>query len=115
MQSGELGGNISFDQVIHQVGLQPVLGVQNNGDIFKVRTQLSVVLAVCPLILVNIFLIREENYLVWIGWFLMVREDFITAAGVEYSAGMVLKKDRFFTLRNTRNSKLSNECLYTFL
>jgi hypothetical protein len=69
LQSGELGGYISFAQVIHQVGLQPVLGVQNNGNIFRVRTQISVVLADCLLIMVNIFLTREENDLVWIGWF----------------------------------------------
>jgi hypothetical protein len=64
-----MGGNISFDQVIHQVNLQPVLGVQNSGDILRVRTQISVVLAFCLLILVNIFLTGEENDLVWIGWF----------------------------------------------
>ncbi len=69
MQSGELGGNISFDQVIHQVNLQPVLGMQNNGDILRARTQISLVLAVSLLILVNIFLTGEENDLVWIGWF----------------------------------------------
>jgi hypothetical protein len=69
LQSGELGGNISFDQVIHQVGLQPVLGVQIIGDILRVRTQIYVVLAFCLLILDNIFLTGEENDLVWIGWF----------------------------------------------
>ena len=55
--------------MIHQVGLQPVWGVHNNRDILRVRTLVTVVLAVCLLILNKKFLIREEKDVVWIGWF----------------------------------------------
>jgi hypothetical protein len=55
--------------VVHHVGLQLVLVVHDNEDILMVRTQLSVILAVCLSILVKIFIIREENYLVWSRWF----------------------------------------------
>jgi hypothetical protein len=37
--------------VVHQVGLQLVLVVHDNGDILMVRTQLSAILAVCLFIL----------------------------------------------------------------
>jgi undecaprenyl pyrophosphate phosphatase UppP len=47
--------------VVHQVGLQLVLVVHDNGDIFMVRTQLAAILAVCLFILVKIFLIREKK------------------------------------------------------
>jgi hypothetical protein len=66
LQSVELGGHISFN---HQVGIQLVLVVHDNGDILKVRTQLSVIPPVGLSILLKIFLIREENYFVWIRWF----------------------------------------------
>ncbi len=52
-----------------QVGLQLDLVVHDNGDILMVRTHLSVILSVCLTILVKFFLIKEENYLVWIRWF----------------------------------------------
>ncbi len=55
--------------VVRQNGLQPMLGLHSNGDILRVRTQLSVILAVCLFILDKILLIREENYFVWIRWF----------------------------------------------
>jgi hypothetical protein len=42
----------SLQTVIHEVGLQPVLDVHNNRDILRVRTLVTVVLAVCLLILI---------------------------------------------------------------
>ncbi len=48
-------GPHSIQLVIHQVCLQQVLGVHNNRYILRVRTLLSVVLAVCLLILIKNF------------------------------------------------------------
>ncbi len=56
-----------------------------------VRTQLSVILAVCLTIMVKIFLIRKSNYLVWIRWFSSGVQRFSIAARVAYSADMFLK------------------------
>jgi hypothetical protein len=38
------------------------------GSATLVGTQKSYILAVCLMILVKMFIIREENDLVWIGW-----------------------------------------------
>jgi hypothetical protein len=53
LYSGELGGHIPFNWWFIRLGLQPVLGVHNNSDILGVRTMISVVLAVCLLILIK--------------------------------------------------------------
>jgi hypothetical protein len=103
--------------VIHQGGIQPVLGVHNNGDILRVRTELSVVLDVCLLILVKIFSSEKKMILFGLAGFLLVCTDFITDSRVDYSTCRhgFENKDRFLTLCNKRDAKLPNECLYTFI
>jgi hypothetical protein len=77
--------------VVHQVWPPATVGCLNNGGILRVRTQLSYILAVCILILVKIFLITEENYVVCIAGLLLVRKAFSTAAQVAYTVNMVFK------------------------
>jgi hypothetical protein len=79
----------SIQPVVHQVGLQLDLVVHDNGDILRVRTHISVILAVCLSILVKV--IREENYLVWIRWVSSGAQKFKHAGRVGYSADMFLK------------------------
>ncbi len=59
----------SLQPVIHQVGLQPVLGVHNSRDILRVRTLVTFVLAVRLLIPMKKISYQRKNYVVWIGWF----------------------------------------------
>ncbi len=68
--------------MIHQVGLQPVLGVHNIRDILRVRTLVTVVLAVCLLTLIKKF--SSEKKMMWFGLagFLLVHKAFSTAAQV---------------------------------
>jgi hypothetical protein len=66
--------------------------VHDNGDILTVRTQLTIILSifVFPSWL-KFFLIREENYLVWIRWFSSGAQGLSIAGRVAYSADMFLK------------------------
>ncbi len=77
--------------MVHQVVLKLVLVVHDNGDILMVRTQLSVILAVCLSILVKIFRIREKIISCGLGGLLLVRKGFSIAARVAYSADIFLK------------------------
>jgi hypothetical protein len=45
-----------------------IYGSQGSGSATLVGTQKSYILAVCLMILVKMFIIREENDLVCIGW-----------------------------------------------
>jgi hypothetical protein len=91
-------------QVIHQVGLQPVLGVQNNRGILRVRTMISVVLAICLLILIKKIYHQIRK---WCDWDLLVSYD---ARRFYHSCrSWVLCRHGF------ENKDRSNECLYTFL
>jgi hypothetical protein len=73
LQSVELGGHISFN---HQVGIQLVLVVHDNGDILIVRTQLSVILAVGLSIppCLKFFSSEKKIILFGLGGFLLVRK-----------------------------------------
>ncbi len=78
--------------VDHQAGLQLDLVVHDNGDIFMVRTHLSVILSVCLAILVKIFP-HQRRKLFWfrLGGFHLVCKGFSIAGRVAYSANMILK------------------------
>ena len=54
-------------------------GSDGSGSATLVGTQKSYVLAVCLMILVKMFIIREENDLVCIGWLSYARKAFNTA------------------------------------
>jgi hypothetical protein len=77
--------------VVHQVGLQLLLVVHDNGDILMARTQLSAILDVCLFILFKIF--SSEKKIIWfgLGGLLLVRKGFSKAAKVAFSGDMFLK------------------------
>jgi hypothetical protein len=77
--------------VVHQVGLQLLLVVHDNGDILMVRTQLSDILAVCLFILFKNFSHQRKNIWFGLGGLLLVRKNFSKAARVAFSADMFLK------------------------
>jgi hypothetical protein len=69
--------------------------VHDNGDILKVRTQLSAILAVCLFILVKIFLISQKTFWFELGGFLLMRNGFRKAARVVYPADFDNKNSLF--------------------
>ncbi len=74
----------------------------------------SVVLVVCLLILVNIFSYQRRK---WFGldWLVFLwREDFYHSCRSWVLCKRGFENTDFFALRNNRDSKLPNECLYTF-
>jgi hypothetical protein len=87
-----LSWEVTFLQpVVYQVGLQLVLVVHGNGDIFMVRTQLSAILVVFLFILVKIFPIRLKKYLAWIRWFSWCAKVLAKLQELHTSADMFLK------------------------
>jgi hypothetical protein len=94
--------------------------VHNNRDILSFRTLVTVVLAVCLLILIKKFLIREENYVVWIGWFSSGAESFYHSCTSCFLYLLVfVNKDSILAFIHTRDTQLSkktkNECQKTFV
>ncbi len=91
LHSVELGGHISFNQwtirlAYSQTWLCMTMGTSSWSE--------HIYLSFCMFVLLSwlkFFLIREENYLVWIRCFHLVRKGFSIAGRVAYSANKVLK------------------------
>jgi hypothetical protein len=78
--------------MVHQAWpLAAVLDVHNNRDILRVKTMISVVLAVCLLILIkNYFSSNKKMMRFGLAGFLLVRRAFSTAAQVASFTDLLL-------------------------
>ncbi len=72
----------------------------------------QIYLSLCLFVLpswLKLFVIREEIYLVWIRWLLLVCKGFSIAGRVAHSANILLKIKTLFTWCHTRDAQLFNE------